>query len=221
MGAPRVIITTGPASEPVDAVRRLTNTATGEIGSLLAAEVLRQGSDPLVLRGEGATAAWPADIPFASFLGNADLAVRLQAEAAHGTAVLAVFHAAALADYRVEGIYDEAGGLLPVAAKLDGHHPRLDLRLRPALRVLPMLRTLFPRAWIVAWKYEMDGDRAAAVAAARRQLETGFCDATIVNGAAYGSGFGFVEPSGPLRHFPGKREVASFLARQLSSRRAA
>jgi phosphopantothenoylcysteine decarboxylase/phosphopantothenate--cysteine ligase len=71
--------------------------------------------------------------------------------------------------------------------------------------VLPRLRDIFPAARIVGWKYELDGERDAVLAKAQRQLEEGRTDACVVNGSAWGAGFGIIE-----RRTPGTvREVAT------------
>ena len=64
--------------------------------------------------------------------------------------------------------------------------------LTPTPKILPKLRSWYPHAWIVGWKYEMDGDRADAVARGRDQLRSCATDGCVVNGLAYGPGFGFV-----------------------------
>ena len=45
---------------------------------------------------------------------------------------------------------------------------------------------------IVGWKYELDGSRADAIARARKQIQFPSTDACVVNGSAYGEGFGFL-----------------------------
>jgi phosphopantothenoylcysteine decarboxylase/phosphopantothenate--cysteine ligase len=84
--------------------------------------------------------------------------------------------------------------------------------LEPAEKILPSLRGWFPRAWIAGWKYELEGSREDAIDAGRAQLASGATDATIINGAAYGPGFGLLVDSNSPLHFATKRELADFLA---------
>ena len=107
----RVIITCGPSFEPIDGVRRLTNFSTGELGLLLAAELSRAGHEVICMTGEGAVSHVDAGgariIPFST---NADLHMKLRGLAEAGAG--AVFHAAALCDYRVKTVCGEDGATL-------------------------------------------------------------------------------------------------------------
>ena len=100
----KVIVTCGPSYEPIDCVRRLTNFSTGELGLLLAAALARDGHDVICLKGEGATSRADAGgakvIPFST---NENLLREFEKLAADG-GIGAVFHAAALCDYRVKTV---------------------------------------------------------------------------------------------------------------------
>jgi hypothetical protein len=84
--------------------------------------------------------------------------------------------------------------------------------LEPAPKILPHLHDWFPHAWIAGWKYELEASREDAIEAARAQLASNHTNATIINGAAYGPGFGLLEDAQPPVHFADKRELAQFLA---------
>lgn len=211
----RVIVTCGPSYEPIDRVRRLTNFSTGELGLLLSAALARDGHDVICLKGEGATSL--ADeggakvIPFST---NDDLLREFERLATTG-GVGAVFHSAALCDYRVKAVRGADGKPL-TAAKLPTRDGELTLSLEPAAKLLPQLRALFPSARIVGWKYELDGTRDDALALARRQLDACRSDASVVNGAAWGEGFGFIEPGREPVSIADKPALCVFLARWLA-----
>lgn len=209
---PLAIVTTGPASEPIDDVRRITNFATGHIGAILAEALAREGFRVELFRGEGSTCREvPQGVALNEFRRNEDLARSLESLSdARGNEVLAVFQAAALSDFVLTEVRGPAHELLS-DKKIPSDLNELHLTLKPAQKILPRLRAWFPNAWIVGWKYELDGSRDAALAAGRKQTETA-SDATIVNGAAYGEGFGFLEAGNPAAHFGDRRELAYFLA---------
>ena len=207
------VVTTGPASAPIDEVRRITNFASGEIGNLLCEALAAQGFEPLLFRARGAT---HTDVPSRTLLHefetNQDLSRALgHLSETRGPDVRALFHAAALSDYVVSAVRGPDGPLAD-ARKIPGDLPQLHLVLEPAAKILPRLRGWFPRAWIAGWKYELEGTREDAVEKARAQLGQGRTDATILNGAAYGPGFGLLEDVNSPLHFATKREVAQFLA---------
>ena len=55
----RIIVTCGPGCEPIDEVRFLSNSSTGELGSLLASELQQHGFEAICLRSRLAT--YPMD----------------------------------------------------------------------------------------------------------------------------------------------------------------
>ena len=207
------VITTGPASAPIDEVRRITNSATGEIGALLAEALAARGFQTLLFRARGATHTHvPSGALLHEFTTNQDLAVALQNLAeTRANDIRAVFHAAALSDYAVTAVEGPDGSLLG-SPKIPGNLPQLHLLLEPAAKVLPLLRGWFPRAWTVGWKYELEGNREDATESARAQLRQSHCEATVLNGAAYGPGFGLLEDDQPPLHHATKRELAQILA---------
>ena len=202
----RVIVTCGPSYEPIDQVRRITNFSTGELGLRLADRLASAGHQVTCFRGEGATWHDPrvvvGTVPFAT---NRDLLAKLETEAGVG-GVGAVLHAAALADFTVAAA---------TAGKIPSDRGNLNLTLVPAVKLLGKLRALFPTALIVGWKYELDGGREAVIERARRQMIDCRTDASVINGAAYGTGFGFVEKGGKITHLPTKSALAEWIARWL------
>lgn len=207
------VITTGPAAAPIDDVRHITNFATGEIGALLAEALAAQGFEPLLFRARGATHTnVPRGALLHEFTTNHDLARQLEElSETRAPDIRAVFHAAALSDYAVTAVRGPDGSLAGTH-KIPGDLPQIHLVLEPAAKVLPRLRGWFPRAWIVGWKYELEGTREDAIEIARTQIAQKRTDATILNGAAYGPGFGLLEDDQSPVHFATKREVAQFLA---------
>lgn len=215
-----LIVTCGPASEPVDTTRRLTNISTGRLGVTLAQAFREAGHEVLCLRGAGATFHHhPAGVRFQEFERNADLEAKLAALS--GTErVDAVFHAAALCDFGVAEIQDAAGarapeGKLPSRTEGDGGY---RLLLRPLPKLLPTLRGLFPQAFLAGWKYETEGDAARVVALGRRQLAEAGTDLCVVNGPGYGPGYGLVSPGGALVTAVDAASLAEALLARLAAR---
>lgn len=207
----RVIVTCGPSFEPIDEVRRITSSSTGELGVLLGRELGRAGWEVVCCKGSGAT--FPDPEPPARvvrFQTNDDLLGLLKACAKEG-GVAAVFHAAALCDYRVASIHDAHGGCVQ-SPKIPSRAGTLHLVLEPATKVIGALRGLFPTSLLVGWKYELAGTRSEVVEKARRQMLEGRIDACVVNGRAFGAGFGFCQLSSQLVELENKPALARFLA---------
>jgi phosphopantothenoylcysteine synthetase/decarboxylase len=207
MSAPIALVTCGPAYEPLDAVRRITNHSTGELGALLCDLLTAAGFSVICLRGEMATHPAPASARVIPFSTNESLQEILESI----EPPRALFHAAALCDFTYDG---EATG------KIRSDTPELHIVLRPAPKVLPLLRPLFPSTLIVGWKYEVDGSREDALALGRQQIAKNNTDACVVNGPAYGEGLGLQEPD-QLTHYTSRHEFCTSLANWAAARIAA
>lgn len=207
----KVIVTCGPSYEPIDEVRRLTNFSTGELGVLLSRELARAGCEVLCFKGSGATAAGPESPCRVSAFNTNDDLLALLSQAAAGGDIAAVFQAAALCDYRVNRVLDEQGTDC-AAPKIASRAGALTLQLEPATKVIAQLRRLFPQSLLVGWKYELAGTREEALARAQRQLAEARADACVVNGRAFGPGFGICRPGRPLVVCADKPQLVAHLA---------
>ena len=193
----KIIITCGPSYEPIDGARRMTNMSTGKLGVTLANFLTDPGHEVICLKGEGSTFCGPLSVSrVETFTTNDDLAQRLKSISRLEN-IDAVFHAAALCDYRVEQVLSAAGEAMS-SAKFATRDGRLHLVLAPAMKVLPKLRDWFPDARVVGWKYELAGSRDDAFAKAWKQLRDCFTDACVLNGAAYGEGFAVCHADGSV-----------------------
>jgi phosphopantothenate---cysteine ligase (CTP) len=208
------IVTAGPAYEPLDDVRRLTNFSTGRLGTELANYLAARGHNVLLLLGEQATYAGERRAKQVEFFSTAaDLRAKLKALSAKKAD--AIFHAAAVSDFSFGRVFAPAAAALtrtgaPQDAvnklveikgrKISTRQGKLLVELLPTSKIIAELRGWFPRAKIVGWKFEADGSRADAVAAARRQLAECSTDLCVVNGPAYGEGFGLLGKKGELAH---------------------
>jgi len=213
----KVIVTTGPSYEPIDEVRRITNFSSGELGLLLANALARAGWEVFCLKGAYATTS----IPFAKgrlirFTTNDDLHEKLVRLAGEHD-VIALFHVAALCDYKVARVEDERGARQS-AAKIESRAGALTLSLEPARKVIAGLRQFFPGTSLVGWKYELNGSRSDALDKVWRQLRECRTDACVINGRAWGEGFGFCTPPDSVRELADKPAVAEFLVRWLHKR---
>ena len=215
------IITAGPTFEPLDDVRRLTNFSTGRLGCELAGYLTAQGHRVTLLIGEQATYA--GERPARSvrrFSTTRDL--RDQLKSFTRKKVDAIFHAAAVSDFSFGKLLveNEAGQLLPLkrSKKISTRRGSLFAELIPTPKIIATLRAWFPRTVIIGWKFEANGIRPQALAAAHQQLADCHTQACVANGPAYGPGFALVTPA-RSRHLPTKtklfRELENFTLHSL------
>ena len=211
----RIVLTSGPSYEPLDRVRRLGNFSTGELGTLLAESFAEAGHQVLCFRGTASTFApplWPVEV--VPFTTNDDLASSLQRLVGREEVNL-VLHAAALCDFRVREIRNEAGEIIQ-GDKLSSREGALQVTLEPAPKLIASLRRLFPASILMGWKYELEGSVEDVFARGREQIEECLTDACVLNGAAYGSGFGLLMRGGDQVHLRDKAELARFLVQWAS-----
>jgi phosphopantothenoylcysteine decarboxylase/phosphopantothenate--cysteine ligase len=210
-------VTAGPTYEPLDEARRLTNFSTGRLGSELAGFLSARGHSVTLLIGE--QASWGGERrarQVETFSTTEDMRSRLRALSAD--AVDAVFHAAAVSDFCFGKVWQGAveGELKEIkAGKISSRIDRLLVELLPTPKIIGELRGFFPRALIVGWKFEVDGDRPGVIAKGREQIFENRTNACVVNGRAYGSGFGLVSDAGLCPHFADKESLFAALENRM------
>lgn len=213
------IVTAGPTYQPIDDVRRLTNFSTGRLGTELAAHLGAKGHSVTLLTGYYSVFRdTKAAQKILEFSTPADLLFRLQSVI--DRPVNAVFHAAAVGDFEFGKAWMRLpnGDLKELSAKkIPSRQPSLLVELTPTLKIIGRLREIFPKALIVGWKYEADGDRGTALRMGMRQISENRTDACVVNGPAYGDGYGFLSQNGESEHQLNSNALFETLGGQLQA----
>lgn len=197
----RFIVTFGPTYEPLDQVRRLTNFSTGRLGTEFSNFLVREGHEVIALRGHycTCTSALAASM-VREFTTTEHLLARLHECAGGG--VQAVFHAAAVSDFKFGTVFERtASGLAPLSSgKFSTRASGLMVELVPTIKIISRLREMFPQAHLTGWKYEVDGNRETTLAAAVKQIRENRTDYCVANGPAYGEGFGIQSADRFIEH---------------------
>jgi phosphopantothenate---cysteine ligase (CTP) len=214
------IVTAGPTYEPLDEVRRLTNFSTGRLGTELANYLTARGHKVVLLIGESAVYSGERKAQRVEvFTTTTDLREKLKALASKK--MDGVFHAAAVGDFSFGRIFEpnEQGKLSEIksAKKISTRRGKLLVELLPTPKIISELRGWFPRTKIVGWKFEADGKRADAIAAAQKQIAECATDLCVVNGPAYGEGFGLQGAKGAPAHLANPPVLFDVLERFLKA----
>lgn len=192
------IITAGPTYETMDNVRRLTNFSTGRLGTELGNFLVARGHQVTLLIGEQATHCGERCAQrIETFSTTNNLRERLQALSCNPTD--AVFHAAAVSDFMFGKIWVRSpdGELNEIkSGKVSTRAGTLLAELVPTTKIIAELRGWYPKAKLIGWKYEVDGNRADVLSAVDKQMTECRTDACVANGRAYGPGFGLVTGQG-------------------------
>lgn len=190
------VVTAGPTFEKLDEVRRLTNFSTGRLGTELANFLTSRGHTVTLLIGEQAT--WPGERKAArvqTFTTTDDLRNHL---ISLGTRpVDALFHAAAVSDFAFGKIWhrSESGALTETnAGKISTGEGALLAELVPTAKLISELRNWFPKAMLIGWKFEVEGNRENVLRLAEKQIADCRTNGCVANGPGYGDGFGLVQP---------------------------
>src|SRR5262249_46358782 len=160
-------------------VRRLTNFSTGRLGTELANFLAARAHQVTLLIGEQATHPGPRQAQrVETFSTTKDLQNRLRALSSKP--VDALFHAAAVSDFTFGKIWSRSpGGELTEikAGKISTRQGTLLAEMVPTPKIILGLRDCFPKARLVGWKYEVDGDRATVIRLAEKQIAESRTDA--------------------------------------------
>jgi phosphopantothenoylcysteine decarboxylase/phosphopantothenate--cysteine ligase len=157
----------------------------------------------------------PKGVGLQQFTTTADLAEKLERLARAESGAGAVFHAAAVSDFAVGQIFRRAddGQLKPLnVGKLSTRDGDLLLELKPTPKIIASLREWFAEALLLGWKYEVDGDRDSALGQGQTQIVENQTNGCVVNGPAYGNGFGWLSNDHPAEHLADKAELFNKLA---------
>lgn len=197
------VVTAGPTYEPLDEVRRLTNFSTGRLGTELGNYLMARGHNVTLLISETAVySGYRKARRVETFATSADLREKLKSHSAKKVDV--IFHAAAVGDFSFGRIFEpnDGGKLTEIKdmKKISTRRGKLLVELLPTPKIIAELREWFPKTKIVGWKFEADGNRADVLAAAQKQIADCATDLCVVNGPAYGEGFGLVGSKGAPAH---------------------
>jgi phosphopantothenate---cysteine ligase (CTP) len=185
--------------------RNETCTYFGELSVKLARRFTEAGHPVELFLGRGAL--WRLES--AKYFQTTDELGRMLGDLTDRNCVDVVFHAAALSDFGVEEIIVD--GVRTKAAKISSDAESIQLLLRPRPKLIRQLRELFPSAYIVGWKFELEGKPEDVVQEGLQQIATNRTNGCVVNGAAFGSGFGFCTVKGLIQTFPTKEALTEWL----------
>ncbi len=102
-----ILITAGGTSEPIDAVRSITNMSTGETGVRLAEALSRRGHHVKLLLSQSSKFR-PENLQVATYTSCEDLASKVHAELSEHRYDFAI-HAAAVSDFSVDFVETQDG----------------------------------------------------------------------------------------------------------------
>jgi len=174
----RILITAGPTWVPIDAVRVISNSASGATGLFLSRALQGLGAKVTLLLG-------PIPLGDVSLKGNVpyfriirfkffDELKQLLARQLKGAGFDAVIHTAAVSDYRPHR---------RCRGKIASGKSRLRLELYPTEKIIDAIKKYDPSVYLVGFKYHPGASRETLFREARALARRSKADLVVANSA--------------------------------------
>jgi phosphopantothenoylcysteine decarboxylase/phosphopantothenate--cysteine ligase len=166
----RILITAGPTWVPIDSVRVISNTASGETGRLLAQGLQKIGARVTLLSGPVCLCGLNRKVRVINFRFFDELRNIIKQELRASKYDL-IIHSAAVSDFRPSR---------RIKNKITSGRAFI-LRLKAQPKIINYIRALNPRAKLVIFKLESGINDAALIARARESLLIHKADFAVAN----------------------------------------
>ncbi len=171
----KLLITSGPTRAPLDAVRYITNKATGRLGALIAEEGIRRGADVTFVYGRASQVPVVRGgvhdhLSLVAVETVEDLIAVFRRELPRGYD--AVIHPMAVLDFEPAEVRDE---------KTASHVKEWVVRLVPTPKAIKLVKELAPETFLVGFKLEVGKDLNELRTIAWEFLTDNTCDLVVAN----------------------------------------
>ncbi|MDQ7820411.1 MAG: phosphopantothenoylcysteine decarboxylase [Armatimonadota bacterium] len=208
----RLLVTSGPTRVALDAVRYITNKATGRLGALIAEEVVRRGAHVTYVYGRGSQTPVLRG-PRVDHLQlvpveTVDDLIAVFRQELPGGGYHAVIHPMAVLDFQPDTVRPYKTG---------SHVQEWVVRLVPTPKAIALVKELAPDTFLVGFKLEIGKTPEELRQIAHDFLRRNRCDLVIANDLSEiesGRHIGyFITPDGRIAQMPiGKEAIARALA---------
>ena len=169
----RILITAGPTWVAIDAVRVISNTASGKTGILLAKVLARLGAKVTLLLGPVETCCIDKRIRVIDFKFFDELDSSLKKEL-KGKRFDIVIHSAAVSDYRPKSVSRK---------KISSSAKNLSLTLKQTPKIINHLRKISPGSLLIGFKFEPGLSENSLINKARSLIKRAQLDLAVANTA--------------------------------------
>ena len=166
-----ILITAGPTWVPIDSVRVISNTATGETGILLAKRLRKLGAKVTLFLGPVGKSSLNTNIEIKRFAYFDELRKKLFSELSNRKYNILI-HSAAVSDYRPIKNYK---------GKMDSGIKKLRLELIPTDKIINLFKKTYPSIFVVGFKFEPSTSKNALFNKARRLLNNSGIELVVAN----------------------------------------
>ena len=179
-----IIITSGGTSEDIDNVRKITNTATGKLGSVLADEYIKNYSKNIknIYYLCPKTAILPQKhkkIKIVNITNTQSLKEKI--EKLLTTKSIDIFvHAMAVSDYTVDCVCDKNLNKLS-SSKISSSLDEIIIKLKPTPKIISLIKKISPKTTLVGFKLLSNTTKQNLVETAYKLLQKNDCNFVLAN----------------------------------------
>lgn len=166
----KILITAGPTWVPVDAVRVITNIASGQTGILLAERLAKAGAKVTLILGPAGACCINSRVRVIRFRFFDEFRKKILSELRRHK-YHAIVHSAAVSDFAPVRL---------TRGKISSAKP-CRLRLVPLPKIIDDIRRLAPEAKIAIFKFHPGINDAGLIKEARRSLKAHGADLAVAN----------------------------------------
>ena len=192
----KVLITSGGTKVPIDSVRHIANMSSGNFGSKIATEILRNGHEVVFMRRKGSKSPMSVNIDlmeelydmykfsswfnermgmmshygevvYETFDGYAEKLELLVREENFDVIILA----AAVSDYGVKNYTD---------GKIRSNDS-LSIQLKPLPKLISRVKSWSPKSKLVGFKLLVDSTQQQLIEASQKSIDENNCDMVVAN----------------------------------------
>lgn len=204
----KILITAGPTWVAIDPVRVISNTASGETGTKLAAVLSRAGAKVTLVLGPGAVITPSKSVRVLRFSFFDELEKTVKKELSEN-AYDVIVHSAAVSDFK-----PDKGSKIKISSSLKN----VTLKLVQTPKLIDSIRQAAPSALLVGFKFLPNANPAALIAQARKLGKRSKANLIVANTIIRESYKAFVvSPQGIVPEACSKEELVDLLQMYLDA----
>ena len=204
----RILITCGPTWTPIDDTRIISNISSGQLGEIVAKELIGKGAKVTVLEGPVLKPLKLRSVKVIKFTLYDEFSRLLRKELKKPYDCL--IHAAAVSDYKLEK---------PYTAKLSSHHKELVLDLVPTKKIIYMIKKWNPNVHLVGFKLSSHLSLKSVKERTNYLFNKAKCDLVVANSLLKGKYHGYIlsRERKILGTAKSRNSIAKILTKQLKN----
>ncbi len=167
----KVLVTCGPTWIPIDQIRVISNSSTGEMGHRISHLLCREGAKVTLIQGPVTHSLRHLPEKVLKFQFFEELSKIFLSEL-KTTSYDVVIHSAAVSDYKLRK---------PYAKKLSSNISEFKLDLIPTKKLIERIKKISPNTFLVGFKLEADTKQEFLVKRAKALIQKTKCDLVVAN----------------------------------------